>query len=779
MPLPQPVVPLTDPCSVIFNSTLYTYTSDAFQALPLTAGAKWATLPQGESVDGGVCVGSTPGDPATAAFFVVGGKSSKADYQGLQKFTYSTKKWESIIPSVSVTRDRLRHGAVYINSTDSILVYSGSVDGSTDASTHTFTIGASAPNTALAYTSTAPPANNPILLPWSATEAVLIGGNSQNTKIMLFSSTTGWLDSGASLAEPIAKDTSEVRAMLLTGDDGSKNLYTFDMTQSPNAVNRVILFSGTGVPVQNALAINRREVEEDMENERRDTDVLTINDWPEYNSTLAPTATRKNFAMAQDSAGLAVFAGGSTDDVLCIFDARENSWQNATERLTRLSLLAVESSSSSSLSSATTTTSSTSKSSVTFSTVPSSLPTAAIAGTESPTVTAEPAASSATSSTSTNTILGAVLGSILGVGLILFGIYWCIQRQRKRQAHMETGHARRASGMSSNEKSGVGYASNSLPPNLNAPGVFRGHQAQDSQASLSSLSFMIGRGKDKPAQLAPVRNPSRSTDHTRGSSGDSTFKAFKSTISKPIPQATQAQAQASRTAPGVRPPRPDRDDMQFREEKGVSFAPDTAEPGPRDPSAVAAIDQDGSMRRSSGWNRYWSGGSALNLFGNNNNNGNANSSSRRETVESDNSQYSSNQQNRITQDSATVPPLNLYEPRASFSRVNSRSPTIATYSDKIKEGMRGQIETQQRPVSAVSSASGYSSGIPASVHDAWDPTQPSRPWGADRVPSNAYTASVYTTYTTTTQLAPRPAQARPPVPRDDMSWLNLGDNNGH
>ena len=190
--------------------------------------------------------------------------------------------------------------------------------------------------------------------------------------------------------------------------------------------------------------------------------------------------------------------------------------------------------------------------------------------------------------------------------------------------------------------------------------------------------------------------------------------------------------------PALRQPR----QSSMREEKGVSFAANTVEPRSRNLTGGGPIDPEDSTRRSSGWNRYWSGGSALNLlgFGGNNNNGNAgtNRDSRRETVESDGSHYSD--RNRITQDSATVPPLQFAEPRASFSRVTTRSPTIAHHNAGITQGLQVQIETQ-RPVSAVSSMSGYSSGIPASVHDAWDPIEASKPWWADRASDARYNAT--------------------------------------
>ncbi|KAK1757509.1 hypothetical protein QBC47DRAFT_158011 [Echria macrotheca] len=744
--LPTPEVPLKDICSVIFNNTLYTYSADAFQSLPLTAGAEWKQLPLGEKVTGAACVGSTPGDPSKAAFFVLGGKAGKADYQGVQKYTYSTGQWETVTLPQPVTQDRLWHGAAYINSTDSILIYGGSQDGSKHPSSQTFTIGASAPYEVLAFESAAPPTINPILLPWSATEAALIGGNTWNTKIMLFSKDAKWVESGASLAEPMMKDTSAVKAMIMTGDDGSKNLYTFDMTISPNTVNRTVLFKGPGAPVQNAPPV------------KREVDSLTVSTWPEYNSTLAPTATRGSYALAQDPNGLVVVAGGNDEDVLCMFDARENTWRNASATLGEAQLFASDSvTSTSSLATAPTSTSLSS----------------AVAGAATSTATGAAVPLTATGPP-TNTILAAVLGSIFGLAVILFGLYLCVQRKRRQNAHAEAGHMRRSSGVSSDEKSGVGYASNSFAHGPAGRGTFRGHQTQDSQASFSSMAILMGRlNQQKPAQSPPSRNTSQ---NTKRSSVESTFKAFKSTISKPIPQSTPTVV-ASRAPPP---------DMLMRDEKGVSFAPDTLEPRPRSPSTTTGTDQQSGMRRSSGWNRYWSGGSAMGMLGfgggNSNGNGSGHGASKRGTVASEASSQYSNTQHRITQDSATVPPLQIYEPRASFSRVVSRSPTIAQHDERLKEGLRGHIETQ-RPVSGVSSISGYSSGIPASVHEAWDPTA-DKPWGYDR-PQNGtfYNPNPYTTplapasYGTRqpgTQ-APR-QQHQQPVTRDDMSWLNLGGN---
>jgi hypothetical protein len=734
MPVPTPPVALENACSVIFDNSLYVYQPGAFQRLRLAEGAKWETLSTGEVVTGGVCVGSTPKDASKAGLYIVGGKGTTPGYEGLQKFTYSTGKWETIKPVTPVTQDRTWHGATYINSTDAILVYAGNQDGSQHLSSQTFTIQASAPYGVLAFQSTAPPTISPILMQWSETQAVMVGGGEANTKVMLFSPETSWQDSGATLADPIPKTVSAMRAVLMKGDDGCKNLYTFDMTQSPNQVNRIVLLDAAGKPVVNSATIKARsddaqEVREwDSKKERRE---LTLDHWPSYNATLAPKSTRTNYAVAQDPNGLVVFSGGNKDDVLCMFDARSNSWQNASTKLAEQKVLVASIPVTSLLASST--------ASATISTTP----TAAAIGSGSN------SNNNTIDGLTPNALLGIVLGAIVAAIIVLGLILFFVRRHRSRQNYLEAGHARRASGSPSDEKDVFAFAKDSLPPGPG--GHFRSHQPSDSQGSYSSMAILMGRVGQQNKSLS--RKPS---NESRRTSTSSMFnKQFKSTISKPLPQLADHPAL-----------------QQSREEKGVSFAPNLSEPRPQPRENIML--RQGSTRRSSGWNRYWSGGSALNLLGF--------GASKRTTVDSDqSSRYSNN--NRITQDSATVPPLTLnFEGREKLSRVHSGSPTISQYPNKIplKEGMAGKIE---RPMSQ-ESLSGYSSGIPASVHDTWDPAVTKKPWGADRAPSIAYNSSYYPT----TSLAPSSTSSRPPAnglsrqpqlamatTSSDMSWLNLGD----
>jgi hypothetical protein len=369
---------------------------------------------------------------------------------------------------------------------------------------------------------------------------------------------------------------------------------------------------------------------------------------------------------------------------------------------------------------------------------------------------------------------------------------------------------RRASGIASDEKDGIGYSNGTrirgAPPGAS---LFRGHNSQDSQNSFSSMAILMGnQGHQKsgsqrsnqppptqglaPARQAPAgavgarRTP---TPERRRLSADSTYKEqFKSTISKPILQSSSTQAKIPI------PPEPSPQDRAnpYSSKPGIS-----GQMRPR--GAGEPPDRQGSTRRSSGWNRYWSGGSTLNILGYGR--GGDKETSKRGTVGSEqSSQYSDARhshaqaaQQRMTQDSATVPPLHV-EGRASFHRVNSGSPTVSQYNPKqLQQGVQAQIE---RPVSRASSG-GYSSGIPASVADLWDPMAATKPWGTDRAPSSAYESTFTTPLAPVSTSARQPQQgqhsrqessggSRPPTgvsqqPQltkaslsTDMSWLNLG-----
>lgn len=680
-------------------------------------------------MQGGVCVKSTPkNDTSTAALYIVGGTSNSSDYKGLQRYTFAKAQWETLEPSVAVTQNRVYHNAAYLNTSDTILVFSGNQDGVKAPSSQTFTIKASEPYAVLAYPATVPPAISPLLMQWTESKALYIGGSESNTNAMIFSPSNGWVDSNATLATPLY-NSSVIKSIVINGDDSSKSLYTFDMTVSPNAVNRTVLVDADGNPVQNAKPIVSRGLEGELERksevlEKRGN--LTAEDWPAYNNTLAPSSTRTVYSVAKDQSGLVVISGGNEKDVLCMFKARDNTWVNATAKLTDAGTQEVLGGD---IGTASTTSSTT-----------SSLPTA--------TTSAAAAAAKSSDPPFPVKILGAVLGSILGLALILVAILFLLRWRRQRKHYTDAGHQRRSSGIP-DEKDAMDFADRGLPQ-ISSARQFRGHEPNPSQGSFSSVAILMGRVNHKK-------------NGSVGSDSSSQFnKKYKTAISKPIPQ---ERALAPITEPA-------REEAPFVEDrnKPPQVRPRGA-PGKRD-----------STRRSSGWNRYWSGGSAMNVLGF--------GSKRTTSAEDGDSFYSDHRPSGVTQVSALPPPLNVGG-RPELNRVASGSPTVAHHSSAapLRNEMSGQIE-RSGSISSFSSYTdddrhdAFSSGVPASVHEqtSWTPVDRAQ-WENGRAPSSNYSESVYTSqplrntnFTQDLRFPTPPTNQRVPPrqPKNDMSWLNLG-----
>ncbi|QUC17926.1 uncharacterized protein UV8b_02167 [Ustilaginoidea virens] len=737
MAVPKPPTSLDQSCTVIHNNTLYSYSPDGFASIRLEDGAEWEKLAMGVKVTGAACVGSERPKNVDPSFFVVGGQATSDDYTGLQKFTYSTGKWATIKPTNLVTKHRQYHTSTYIEAMDSILVFGGNQDGRSGPSSQTFSIQASEPYTVKSFDPSTPPNNpppsfRPIVSRWTDSNAIMVGGGTgmDNAKVFFFNSDVGWRFSGASLAQPLDKDTQFIRGVSVTGTDGSTSLLFFDLSQSPNKVTRVVVQDGSGKPVLNSPAIVGRNAA------RAGKRSLTLGNWPEYDSTLAPGETRQNYAIAQAPDGMVVISGGNADHPIALFNTTENSWVNATSFFSRgeQKLLAVTSTTSSTVASTTSHTSSTSFSSSTAASSSSAVASAAAAA-----VTTQGDNTDAFGPSS-NAILGITLGSIAGFLMFLGLVLLCIRRGKKILGNKEDANPNALP----DEKDVSSWSK----PVFCTSGPFRGHRPQASAESNSSVAILMGRMNKEKAGVAR-----KSSNDTTRSSVSSVHKQFKSTISKPIPHALVPPA------------------LEAHDERGVAFSPPVAEPRPRNGQSETS---DGT-RRSSGWNRYWSGGSALQIIGYGN-------GKRATTISEQSSRYSEAAADpRVTQDSATVPPLN-FDGRARVNSVNSGSPVVAESAAKMPftEGMSGTIE---RPVSAVSS--GYSSGIPESIIDVWDPAEANKPWGANRAPSEAYTAGTYQTNEDT-----RDSRVRPPPsgvskqPQlatgsiSDMSWLNLGDHSG-
>ena len=740
MTVPSPPMSLDGSCSAVYDNTLYVYTPGGFASLELKEGAKWTKLDMGVSVTGASCVGSNPANAADAGFWVVGGQGAD-DFTGLQKYTYANSNWTTITPTNMVTRDRQWHSAAYMQADDVIMIYGGNQNGVQTPNAETYCIGATAPYTTEEYTTGSSPSTiSAILMQWSVADIAMVGGDASNTHVYLFNPNAKWRDFGTTLAQPFAKDISSMQAALVDGDDGSKSLYTFDMSASPNKVERMIVQDANGAPVQNSAPVT------DKSSKSKSRRGLTIDNWPSYNSTLAPTDTRSGFSIAQGDDGQVVFVGGgSSKSPLAMFDVDKNGWEDpstvfsGSESIKDVTTTSTAHHSTTKTHSHTTTFISSTRSS-TISTTSTTSTTSSTTSAATASQTAAPAAG-----LSSDAILGVTLGAIGGFLLLLGLLLLCVKRRQHANKTRDIGRKGRSRETPSMEKdSAIAKETMMMGSKSNQ---MRGHNPQLSQESYSSMAILMGRvGQQKP----PMGRPS--IDSRRVSDG-SIHKQFKSTISKPIPQPQNTMMQT---------PAP-----LEEQEPGRNL---TAPVRPRHPSQ--APDHDGT-RRSSGWNRYWSGGSALQILG---------FGGKRKSSDSDeSSRYSdadaSNGHHRVTQDSAAVPPLN-FKGRPSMSRVNSGSPIVSQYSKGAPEGMVAKIE---RPVSKASS--GYSSGIPESVHDSWDPTSMGKPWGTERAPSSAYAPSFQLPHD-------EPAPRRPPTgvsqqpqlamaaKSSDMSWLNLGDHNG-
>jgi hypothetical protein len=407
MGVPTPPIDITGHCSAVHNNTLYLFSPAGFQSISLTQGAQWNVLSPGVSVVGGVCVNAPNQNDAESALWIVGGTSNSTEpnFSGLQKFTYATQQWDIISPSVPVSQNRQGHGATYLNSTSSIVMYAGSQDSAnSNPSSQTFLISTISPYNVLSYVSTAPPLTHPMVMPWNDTHALMIGGDNDNKGVYVFGP-SGWSNLGTSLTNPIATDSTE-QCAIVTGDDGSKVLEIYNLAVSPNTVSQILLFSN-GQPAAPGTTVGNTPAQS-AKFRKRD---LTPSSWPAYNISGAPTSTRTGFQVAEAPNGLAIISGGgASNDPIEIFQQRTNSWINPA------SLFG---------SSATTTTAPT-----TPATPISSPPTSAIsAPTSTPTNNSQAKSHSLT-------VLGGALGGILGFAalliIFLLLVRWYADRKRRR-----------------------------------------------------------------------------------------------------------------------------------------------------------------------------------------------------------------------------------------------------------------------------------------------------------------------------------------------------------
>ncbi|KAM3546609.1 hypothetical protein ARSEF1564_000442 [Beauveria bassiana] len=734
MPVPKPddMSVLDNACTVIVDNTFYSYSEKGFLSLTLEDSAKWKTLNGSVKVTGPSCAGKKLSDKGAASLLVVGGYSNDKGYPGLQEYTFSTGKWETLTPLTLDLQNRRGHSVVYNDASDTIVVFSGTRSDDPGAApgasqeTHKIKISGAQP---LRVTSANPPGSGragavkPMLFPWAGADVALVSGPADDGTVWLMNSdlgnNDGWRSVG-SIKDSWPSDSAAVRgALVASTSDSSLSLLKFDLSRSPNAVTRIPLAKAPNEAMHGAGAATKRSVD------------FGLGSWPEYNSTHAPDMTRNGYSVAQGANGMIVMSGGNAEEPVAIFNAQKNSWVNATELLGDGSQKILAS-----------TTSTTSTTSTSTSTTVSSTFTTSISSTTSTTTATSTETSPATKpekhGPSSNAILGITLGTIAAFLAILLVVLLCLKRRKRRMNPNQGGI------LNPDEKETMAFARSAQPPTTQVN--YRSHNPTLSAESYSSVAILMGR---MGPQKQPVANGKMSRSSSR-SSISSLRKHFKSTISKPIPQ------------PSNNPM------LQTPDDRGVAFDPAVAEPRPRNGELASARD---GTRRSSGWNKYWSGGSALQILGYGN---------KRATVASErSSRYSeansARHNARATQDSATVPPLN-FESRPEVNSVNTGSPVVSQYVSKIPtEGMAGTIE---RPVSPLSMASGYSSGVPESINEMSRNSVENKPWGHDRAPSSIYQhrREDSSTVPQGSGVSQQPQLAMAAT-STDMSWLNLGDQN--
>ncbi|KAK3626036.1 hypothetical protein LTR56_020048 [Elasticomyces elasticus] len=316
---PQPPIALEGHCSAIHDNTLYVLSPAGLQSLPLERNATWTQEASGQAVTGPACVTAAPGgDQSQAALYVIGGASDNDEYGGLQRYTFSNKSWETLSLPTDNMKDRTNHSAAFLEDDGSILVYAGSQpDAPSLMSSQTFTITIGSSHNIQAFVSKAPPTNLPILEPWNSSHAVLAGGSPYNTEVFLFEPSQGWSPLGTNLTKAVDQAS---RGTIIDGSDGSKVLELYDFNVSPNLVSQIVLLGANGETAETGQTI-----ESSSSSRKRKRD-LTLNNWPAYNSTNAPTATRTDCAVVQGPSGIAAMSGGSSDLPVALFDQSGNSW---------------------------------------------------------------------------------------------------------------------------------------------------------------------------------------------------------------------------------------------------------------------------------------------------------------------------------------------------------------------------------------------------------------------------------------------------------------------
>jgi hypothetical protein len=462
----QPKFPLDGHCSIVHDGTLYVYSSAGFQSLKLKEGADWQAMPMDISLTGAQCVKAGGPDPM---LYVVGGVGNTTTaewrYPGLMHYSFAQKKWDWVRAQTWNTQDRQNHGAVYLEGPKKLLIYSGSQKkGDGGPSSETFLMSTVEPYNVQSMPSAgAPPSVKPMLMPIDKDSALLVGGGASNTAIWKFSVNGGWQDLGVALQQPILNPAA-IQCAVVSGKGKSLVLEKFDMSVTPNKVEHILLLKEDGTPAAPGATVGGKMKR------------ATVDNFPEYNATYAPKAPRSTYSLAQGDDGLAVASGGNPADPIVLFNAKENSWENATALFNGQQILA---------------------NSISSSTISTSQPTSSvpISSTPSPSSTVAAAAPPVAPSNKGKmlTVLGATLGTIFGIAAILILILMCLKYRKSKTKPKE----------SYVEKDRMSFADRGADFMKEAGGSVMSHPYHRTNDSTTSLAIIQGgRGVSHKKNMA-------------------------------------------------------------------------------------------------------------------------------------------------------------------------------------------------------------------------------------------------------------------------------------
>lgn len=599
-PLPQKA--LSGHCSVVDNNTLYVLSSDSFQALPLVENATWTSMDMGKAVTGHSCLRAVPnGDESQAALYVVGGTSDDDSYGGLQRYTFSNKSWETLDLPTEDMKGRTNHGVAYLNDSSSILVYAGSRTG-VELSSQTFVISTEQPFNIESFTSEAPTVSDPILLPWDDSSAVLLGGSQTNTAIWTFSTSSSWtrLDTNLTSALP-----DGARGALVTGSDGSKVLTVYDANATPNKITQLVLLDANGQPASTGQTIGNETSQSSSSKSKRD---LTLDDWPTYNSSSAPSVKRSDYSVAQNDQGtLAVISGGNDDTPVNVFNQTSNSWVDNEVLFGGNQVPLTTTSASSS----------------------SALPTPTSAH---PSATSSAAAKSKDhddSGAHTRKVLGITLGLLLGLLAVLV-IALLLVRRRKQQKRKTQVSDEKADRMSFQDRGAsfmkeAGGPVSDAPPQLPKP-VIGGYDPRSSFAILAGKlgadRFSQRFSKYSASEKTPVNSstnpyadlePPKSAYHHQANDSSSSLAIISGKYGNKHSRGDGEKGSFESTTKLVRSPTSPGsfdDHMEMESLDGQTPKLASARGPPPAMSSLRVVqnqnrDEDMQTKRSSGWSRYF------------------------------------------------------------------------------------------------------------------------------------------------------------------------------